>query len=82
MKAKDFNLSTKKLAKWIGLFYPIILFCGLCSGTMVREAIIDTLDASGTLQRLIENESLFRARFLSDRMMVIAAKIVLDNKFI
>lgn len=66
------NLPAKKLARITGLFYFLIIFCGLYSGMIVRETIIDPTDSEATLQHLIENESLYRIGFLGDLMMVIS----------
>ncbi len=72
MKTIVFNLSAKKLARITGMFYFIIIFCGLYSGMVVRASIVVPMDENATLRNLMANESLFRIGFISDMIMVVS----------
>ncbi|UTW62803.1 DUF4386 domain-containing protein [bacterium SCSIO 12741] len=76
MRKNEISVSSKKLGRWTGFFYFLIIFCGLYSGLFVREALIDYSDPSGTLTNLIEQESTFRMGFLADLVMVICDVMV------
>lgn len=72
MKGNEMNVPTKQLARITGLFYLLIIFCGLYGGMVVRGAIVHPLDPNATLQQLIANESLYRTGFLGDLIMVVS----------
>lgn len=76
MNLNTLNHSPRKWARTTGIFYFIIIFCGLMSGMMVRGALIDPFHADTTLFNLIQQESLFRLGFLGDLCMVIADVMV------
>ncbi|WNJ17158.1 DUF4386 domain-containing protein [Pontibacter sp. G13] len=68
--------SSKKFARWTGLFYLLIITSGLTSGLVVRDALVDMADPHGTLQRIIQQETLYRIGFLCDTLMVISDVMV------
>lgn len=76
MKAPTTEFPPKKLARITGLFYLLIIVCGLYSGMAVRESLIDLSDPTGTVQQIVQNEGLYRLGFLSDLVMVVCDVIV------
>lgn len=76
MKNLELRPTTKRLAKITGLFYLLIIVCGLFSGIVVRESLIDLADPMGTLQNIVQKEGQYRLGFLCDLIMVICDVIV------
>ncbi len=76
MQISEMQLSARQLARLTGFFYFLIIFCGLYGGLVARGAIVDPADSGGTLQRLIELESLYRLGFMGDLIMVISDVVV------
>jgi hypothetical protein len=66
------NISNQKLARWTGLFYFLIMFCGLYSGLVVRGSLIDFSNPTLTLNNLIAGEFQYRLGFVADLVMVIS----------
>lgn len=70
------NLTTKQLARITGIFYLLIIICGLYSGMAVRASLVDFTDPAGTIQNIIQQSGLYRVGFLSDLVMVICDVVV------
>ena len=76
MKINRFELYSISLAKFIGVFYLIIIVCGLFSGIAVRGTIVIPDNPLATLLQIMEKESLFRIGFLLDTVMVLSDIVV------
>ena len=64
--------SMKTNARIAGVLYLIIIVCGLFSEVFVRSGLIVPDDAASTANNIIQNQTLFRAGFLSDLIMVMS----------
>lgn len=76
MKKLESGFTTKQLARITGLFYLLIIACGLFSGIVVRESLVDLSDPMGTLQQIMRNKGQYRTGFLCDLVMVVCDVIV------
>ncbi len=76
MKTIAYNLSVKSWARITGFFYLLIIAGGLFSGMLVRETLIEPLDAMATLNNIMANEHLFRLGFLGDLVMVLSDVVI------
>lgn len=76
MDQQALTLSPKALARTTGVFYLLIIVCGLYSGIAVRGSLVDFSDPAGTLQNILQHQTLYRVGFLSDLVMVICDVIV------
>lgn len=76
MTRTNYLTNPKKIARITGLFYFLIILGGLFAGMIARGSIVDLTDPMQTLNKLIENESLFRLGFLGDLIMAISDVIV------
>lgn len=70
------NLTSRNLARITGLFYLLIIICGLYSGIGVRNNLVDFEDGAATVNNILENTHLYRIGFLSDTIMVVCDIIV------
>jgi len=66
------NEKIKLLVRVTGIFYFLIIICGLFSEGFVRMELISTNNPAATLVNIKASETLFRLGFLSDLIMVIA----------
>ncbi|MCO4795654.1 MAG: DUF4386 domain-containing protein [Bacteriovoracaceae bacterium] len=69
-------MENKKLARITGVFYLLIILCGLFSEGFVRMGLIVPGDAAQTVLNIKGSELLFRFGFLSDLVMVVADIVV------
>ncbi|MBR9860977.1 DUF4386 domain-containing protein [bacterium] len=76
MKNLHHQWSCKKLARLTGLFYFMIIVCGLYSGLVVRDALVNPQDANETLSLISSNLFQFRLGFAADLLMAICDVIV------
>jgi len=76
MKTNNIEFSSQKLGRLTGVFYFLIILCGLYGGMMVRGSIVVPANQSTTLQNLISNQVLFRIGFISDLIMVLSDVMV------
>lgn len=65
-----------KYARITGLFYLVIIVCGMASELFVRERLILWDNAAETVANIIANPMLFRLGFVSDLVMVICDVVV------
>lgn len=70
------NLTSRNLARTTGLFYLLIIVCGLFSGIAVRGSLVDFTDGTATVNNILENTQLYRVGFLCDVIMVVCDIIV------
>ena len=77
-RKKDFasELDNKKLARITGIFYLIIIVCGIFSEGFVRMSLVVPGDAAATASNIQNSELLFRVGLVSDLFMVISDVIV------
>ncbi|WLR41755.1 DUF4386 domain-containing protein [Bacillus carboniphilus] len=64
--------SNKQLARIAGLFYLILIVCGVFAEFFVRSKLIQKDNASITAENILNSETLFRLGFVSDLMMMTA----------
>ena len=76
MKNQGSKVSMKKLARITGVFYLLIIICGLYSGIAVRAPLIDLTDGPETVNNILSNEGLYRLGFFTDTVMVISDVMV------
>ncbi len=76
METNTNKISSKKLARITGIFYFLIIFCGLFGSMVVRGNIINPTNQELTLQNLINNESMYRIGFMCDFIMVLSDVVI------
>lgn len=76
MKTELSAQSLKCYGRVTGLFYLVIIVCGMFTEMFVRTSLIVPGDAATTVANIVANEMLFRMGFVSDLIMVIADVVV------
>ncbi len=59
-------------ARVAGLLYLIIIVFGVASEVFIRSSLIVTGDANGTAGNILQSQTLFRAGFVADSVMLMA----------
>ena len=72
----------KKIARITGLFYLIIIVCGMFAEGAVRAELIVLGNPESTSQNIHNNQGLFRAGILADLVMVVADVVVALGFFV
>ena len=62
----------RKTARLAGLFYLIIIVCGIWAEIVVRSSLIVPEDAATTARNILAAEGLFRLSFVADMVMAIS----------
>ncbi len=70
------EFDNKKLARIAGMFYLIIIVCGIFSEGFVRISLVVPQDAAATANNIQNSELLFRLGLIGDLFMVISDIVV------
>lgn len=72
MKSPPLPPNATALSRWAGLFYLVIIACGLTAELAVRSALIVPGDAAATAARIVGREALFLRGVLLDMVMLLS----------
>lgn len=68
--SQTMHRSLQKTARWGGLLYLLIIVCGLSGELLVRASLVVPGDGPATVNNILDSESLFRAGFVFDSVML------------
>lgn len=72
MTTADATSSLRRVARFAGLLYLVIIAAGIFAQFAVRSSLIVTGDAAATAENIVASEGLFRAGIAGDLIMIMA----------
>ncbi len=72
----------RKIARITGVFYLLIILCGMFAEGAVRAQVMDHGNAAQTAANILEQQGLFRAGILADLIMIVCDVIVALGFFV
>ncbi len=72
----------RRIARWTGFFYLLIILCGMFAEGAVRAQIIVPENGSETAANILAKQGLFRSGILADLVMIVCDVIVALGFFV